>query len=124
MRVPSPSGVAVIRVSGRKAAHALLGLTGSKKLPEPRRACLKTLKHPRTKDVLDQALVLWFPGPASFTGEDCVEFHVHGGVAVVASVLAALSKVSGLRPADPGEFTNLLGPEGAHQGGIPGLLEL
>lgn len=99
------AGVAIIRVSGRKASHALLGLTGSKKLPEPRKACLKTLKHPRSNEVLDQGLVLWFPGPASFTGEDCVEFHVHGGVAVVASVLSALSKVSGLRPADPGEFT-------------------
>ena len=98
------SGVAVIRVSGLGAGAALCKLTGQK-LPQPRLAKLSRLRHPTTTEVLDDALVLWFVAPASFTGEDVVELHVHGGLAVVDGILAALSSLEGLRLAEAGEFT-------------------
>jgi len=74
-------------------------------LPEPRRAALRRLRKPGTQDVLDDALVLWLPGPNTETGEDMAELHLHGGRAVVAAVLDALGKLPGLRPAEAGEFT-------------------
>ncbi len=80
--------------------HALCGV-----VPDARRAVVRKIIEPDTGAVIDQAMVLWFPGPHSFTGEDCFELHVHGGRAVVAGVLAALGKLSGLRLAEPGEFT-------------------
>lgn len=95
-------GVAVIRISGRGTAAALQLLVG--RLPEPRTARLKAVRHPLTGDVLDRGLVLWFPGPGSFTGEDMAELQVHGGRAVLAGVFAALTAIDGLRPAEPGEF--------------------
>ena len=98
---PGRAAVAVVRVSGPGAGAAIEGLGA--KAPSPRRAALRRL---RAKDgaVLDQALVLWFPAPGSYTGEDCAEFHLHGGAAVVGAVTAALGAL-GLRPAEPGEFT-------------------
>ena len=96
------AGVAVVRISGRGTAAALRLLVG--RLPEPRVARLKAVRHPLTGDVLDRGLVLWFPGPGSFTGEDMAELHVHGGRAVLAGVFAALAAIDGLRPAEPGEF--------------------
>ncbi|XP_069073195.1 tRNA modification GTPase GTPBP3, mitochondrial [Pleurodeles waltl] len=98
-------GVAVIRTSGPASGTALLGLTGRRKLPRPRSASLGLLSHPSSAEPLDRGLVLWFPGPRSFTGEDCCEFHVHGGAAVVSGVLEALGGMPGLRPAEAGEFT-------------------
>ncbi|XP_016064901.1 PREDICTED: tRNA modification GTPase GTPBP3, mitochondrial [Miniopterus natalensis] len=98
-------GIAVIRTSGPASGHALRSLTAPRDLPPARRACLRLLTDPRSGEPLDRALVLWFPGPQSFTGEDCVEFHVHGGPAVVSGVLQALGRVPGLRPAEAGEFT-------------------
>lgn len=98
------SGVAVVRVSGPRAGAALLSL-GGRGLPKPRVAKLLCLRHPTTGDILDDALVLWFVAPASFTGEDVAELHVHGGPAVVEGVLAALSDLDGLRLAEAGEFT-------------------
>ncbi|TCT11894.1 tRNA modification GTPase [Tepidamorphus gemmatus] len=95
------AGVAVIRISGPRAGRALAALSGA--VPEPRRAVLRRLRD-ASGALLDQALVVWMPGPASFTGEDIAELHVHGGRAVVAGVLAALSAVPGLRPAEAGEF--------------------
>jgi len=97
-----PAGIAVLRVSGPNAGEALVGLAGS--LPPPRRAKLATLRDAEGAP-LDEALVLWFPSPASVTGEDLAEFHCHGGRAVVAAVQVALEKVPGLRRAQPGEFT-------------------
>ncbi|MBI3678553.1 MAG: tRNA uridine-5-carboxymethylaminomethyl(34) synthesis GTPase MnmE [Proteobacteria bacterium] len=95
------AGVAVVRVSGTAAGGVLSELAGAK--IEARRATLRDL---RVGDmVLDRALVLWFPAPASFTGEDVAEFHVHGGPAIVRALLEALGGKTGLRPADPGEFT-------------------
>ncbi|XP_006877189.1 PREDICTED: tRNA modification GTPase GTPBP3, mitochondrial isoform X2 [Chrysochloris asiatica] len=98
-------GVAVIRTSGPASGPALRSLTAARDLPPARSARLRLLHDPRSKEPLDRALVLWFPGPQSFTGEDCAEFHVHGGPAVVSGVLQALGGVPGLRPAEAGEFT-------------------
>jgi tRNA modification GTPase len=103
------AGVAVVRISGALAGQALERLTG-KALPPPRLATLARLFDPRPsgpnpRETLDDALVLWFPGPASFTGEDVVELHLHGGIAVVDGALAALSAINGLRLAEAGEFT-------------------
>lgn len=96
-----PAGVAVVRVSGPAAGAALLALGG--RMPSPRRATLVRLRDAVT--AIDDALVLWFPAPASFTGEDVAELHVTGGPAVVAALLRALGEIEGLRPAEPGEFT-------------------
>uniref|UniRef100_G1R190 GTP binding protein 3, mitochondrial n=1 Tax=Nomascus leucogenys TaxID=61853 RepID=G1R190_NOMLE len=98
-------GIAVIRTSGPASGHALRILTAPRDLPPARHASLRLLSDPRSGEPLDRALVLWFPSPQSFTGEDCVEFHVHGGLAVVSGVLQALGSVPGLRPAEAGEFT-------------------
>lgn len=94
------AAVAVVRVSGPDAARAVEGLTGG--LPKARLAALRQLRYDGV--ALDDALVLWFKGPASYTGEDAAEFHVHGGRAVVEALLSALSGL-GLRLAEPGEFT-------------------
>src|SRR3954451_7104857 len=96
-----PAAIAVVRVSGPRAADTIMTFGG--KLPEPRRAALRRLRHDGA--LLDEALVLWFPGPNTETGEDMAEMHLHGGRAVVAAVLAALGKLPGFRPAEAGEFT-------------------
>lgn len=98
------AGVAVVRISGQRAGAALTVLS-AKPLPQPRLAQLMRLRHPSSQDILDDALVLWFQAPASFTGEDVVELHVHGGPAVMDGVLEALSGIDGLRLAEAGEFT-------------------
>jgi tRNA modification GTPase len=98
-----PAAVAVIRISGREAHAAASSLAGA--LPESRAAALRQLRHPRTGEPLDQALVLRFDGPASATGEDVAEFQCHGGRAIVNAVIAALGELDGLREAEPGEFT-------------------
>ncbi|MEQ8357471.1 MAG: tRNA uridine-5-carboxymethylaminomethyl(34) synthesis GTPase MnmE [Kiloniellaceae bacterium] len=101
---PGRAGVAVIRVSGPRTAEALTALAGAP-LPPPRRAALRQVRDPVEGGVIDQGLLLWFPGPASFTGEDLGEFHLHGGRAVTAATLEALAARPGLRPAEAGEFT-------------------
>ncbi len=100
---PGRAGIAVIRISGRAARNALHALCHGR-FPATRVASFRRLRHPHTGEVLDEAVVLWLPGPASFTGEDIAELHVHGGRAVVAGVLEALASF-GLRLAEPGEFT-------------------
>lgn len=97
-----PAAIAVVRVSGPQALNALERLAGP--LPRARRAALRTLRG-SSGDVLDEVLVLIFPGPNSATGEDCGELHCHGGRAVVSAVCAELGAMPGLRAADPGEFT-------------------
>ena len=97
-----PAGVGVVRVSGPRAGAALEALAG--RLPQPRRASLAKLRDGAFA-LLDEALVLWFPGPNTATGEDLAEFHCHGGRAVIAVVEAALAALPGLRRAEPGEFT-------------------
>ncbi len=96
------AGIAVVRVSGPDAAAALVRLAG--RLPAPRRASRAKLTD-RSGEILDDGLVLWFPAPASFTGEDVAEFHLHGGRAIIDGVLEALGRLPGLRPAEPGEFS-------------------
>jgi len=98
---PGRGAIAVVRLSGPATADALNAL-GAGDL-EPRRASLRTLRD-ASGEVFDQALVLWMPGPASFTGEDCAELHLHGGRAVFEACARALSDL-GLRPAEPGEFS-------------------
>jgi len=98
----APSAIAIVRVSGAEAGAVLAALAG--KMPAPRiatRALLKTADG----QPLDDSVVLWFPNPASATGEDVAEFHVHGGRAVLASLFATLSALRNVRPAEPGEFT-------------------
>lgn len=97
-----PAAIAVIRVSGPRAGEALRCLAGT--IPPPRRAVLADLRG-EDGDVLDRGLILWFPGPESATGEDCAEFHLHGGRAVIAAVERALAALPGFRTADAGEFT-------------------
>ena len=97
-----PSAIAIVRVSGPAAAQRLKLLAG--KIPTPRVATRALLRDPKGQPI-DDAVVLWFPGPASATGEDVAEFHVHGGRAVLASLFAALSSIDNVRAAEPGEFT-------------------
>jgi tRNA modification GTPase len=94
--------VAVLRISGRRSGEVLARLAGG--LPPARRASVRRLRGPDGDGVLDHALVLWFPAPASYTGEDSAELHLHGGPAVIAAVGGALATL-GARPAEPGEFT-------------------
>jgi tRNA modification GTPase len=101
---PGRGGVAVIRVSGPAAGRAVEAL-GSGSLPPPRLATLARLTDSAGGEHIDTGLVLWFPAPRSFTGEDVAEFHVHGGRAVTAALLDALARLPGLRPAEPGEFS-------------------
>lgn len=98
-----PAAVSVIRISGPRAHEA--AATIARPLPEARAAALRALRHPRSGEVLDEALVLRFDSPGSSTGENVVEFQCHGGRAVVDAVLDALASLHGLRLAQPGEFT-------------------
>ncbi|WP_085901559.1 tRNA uridine-5-carboxymethylaminomethyl(34) synthesis GTPase MnmE [Kiloniella majae] len=100
---PGQAGVAVIRISGSKAKVVLEEMSSS--FPEPRVAALIKLFDPEDKAELDRCLALWFPGPGSFTGEDVVELHLHGGRAVVDGTIEALAKLPNFRPAEAGEFT-------------------
>ncbi|MCZ7487266.1 tRNA uridine-5-carboxymethylaminomethyl(34) synthesis GTPase MnmE [Rhizobium rhizogenes] len=98
-----PAGVAVIRISGPRAFLALTTLIG-RETPLPRRAVLSSIRD-RNDEIIDQALILVFPAPSSFTGENCVEIHSHGSRAVLASIFAELENLEGFRPADAGEFS-------------------
>ena len=101
---PGISGVAVIRVSGTSTSKVIKKLTNSR-LPIPRVATLKKLNKNGGKELIDEGVVIWFPGPNSYTGEDLAEFHVHGSRAVISAMHAAISKVKKCRLAEPGEFT-------------------
>jgi tRNA modification GTPase len=97
------AGIAVLRLSGPQAGAALRALSG--RLPTPRHASLARLHDPRSREPIDQGLILYFPAPSSMTGEEMAEIHVHGGRAVAAGLIEALAAMPGLRPAEPGEFT-------------------
>jgi tRNA modification GTPase len=97
-----PSAISIVRVSGLQARAALVSLAG--KVPEPRMAS-RVLLRDAGRQPIDDSVVLWFPKPASATGEDVAEFHVHGGRAVLAALFAALSALENVRAAEPGEFT-------------------
>ncbi|HEX8167553.1 MAG TPA: tRNA uridine-5-carboxymethylaminomethyl(34) synthesis GTPase MnmE [Beijerinckiaceae bacterium] len=98
------AAIAVIRLSGPGTHGVLETMAGG--VPPPRRMTLRVLRDPGSGEALDRALVVWMPGPESFTGEDQAELHVHGGLAVRAAVLRALAGIAGLRAAEPGEFTH------------------
>src|SRR3982075_793582 len=96
------SAIAIVRISGPQAGPALASLT--EKMPVPRMAT-RVLLRDANRAPIDDAVILWFPGPASATGEDVAEFHVHGGRAVLAALFTALSAIANVRAAEPGEFT-------------------
>lgn len=98
------SGVAIIRLSGSGAYSAALEISGKSSLVT-RKATLCKLVDPVSRETLDHAVVVYFKNPESYTGEDCVEIHCHGSVAVIEALLEALAKIEGLRLAEPGEFT-------------------
>ncbi len=103
---PGRSGVAVVRVSGPAALHSLTQLSDDDaRPPQPRMATLRVLSNPADKAIIDHAIVVYFANPASFTGEDVVEYHLHGGPAITRALLKALSRFTGHRLANPGEFT-------------------
>ena len=98
----TPSAIAVVRVSGPQAGLVLTTLAG--KLPAPRQASRRLLRDSASQPI-DDAVVLWFPGPSSATGEDVAEFHVHGGRAVLSVLFAEIAVIPNIRAAEPGEFT-------------------
>ena len=103
---PGISGVAIIRISGSEASTVIKSLSNDN-LPEPRRATLRKINNINTSELIDEAIILWFPGPQSYTGEDMAEIHVHGGKAVVLAVQNEILKIKNCRLAEPGEFTKL-----------------
>ena len=100
------SGVAVIRVSGDNVKRVIKLLTG-KELPSPRVATLRKINNINTSELIDEGIIIWFPGPKSYTGEDMAEFHVHGGKAVILAIQNQISRIENCRLAEPGEFTKL-----------------
>ena len=100
------SGVAVIRISGEKTKDIIRQITG-RELPKPRIASLNKIREIKTKELIDEGIIIWFPGPDSYTGEDMAELHVHGSSAVIKSILDNISKINNCRLAEPGEFTKI-----------------
>ena len=98
------SGIAVIRVSGKNTEQVIKKLTGPK-LPPPRVATLKKFNENGKKELIDEGVIIWFPGPNSYTGEDLAEFHLHGSRAVINAMHSSISEVRNCRLAEPGEFT-------------------
>ena len=103
---PGTSGLAVIRISGSETLKVVKLLT-NKKIPKPRIATLRKINKINTSELIDEAIILWFPGPESYTGEDMAEFHIHGGKAVIDALHHSISQVKNCRLAEPGEFTKL-----------------
>ena len=103
---PGISGIAVIRVSGKEASLVIKSLTG-KDLLHPRKATLLKINNINTSELIDEGVIIWFPGPESYTGEDMAEFHVHGSRAVINALQTSISKIKNCRLAEPGEFTKL-----------------
>ena len=103
---PGISGIAVVRISGQDTSKAIELMTG-KGVPKPRVATLRKINKINTSELIDEGLILWFPGPESYTGEDMAEIQVHGSKAVVDALHANISKIENCRLAEPGEFTRL-----------------
>jgi tRNA modification GTPase len=114
---PGISGIAVIRISGQETSKAIELLTG-KSVPEPRVATLRKINKINTSELIDEGIILWFPGPESYTGEDMAEIQVHGSKAVINALHASISDIKNCRLAEPGEFTKL-----AFQNGKINLLQ-
>ena len=103
---PGTSGIAVIRISGPEASLVIKKLT-KKNIPEPRVATLRKINYIKTSELIDEGMILWFPGPESYTGEDLAEIHVHGSKTVVDAIHSSISKIKNCRLAEPGEFTKI-----------------
>ena len=103
---PGISGVAIVRTSGEDTKKIIQLLT-NKGLPAPRTATLRKINKINTSELIDEGIILWFPGPKSYTGEDMAEFHVHGSKAVIEAMHSSISKIDNCRLAEPGEFTRL-----------------
>ena len=114
---PGISGVAIIRISGEESSKVIETLTG-KKVPKPRVATVRKINKINTSELIDEGIILWFPGPESYTGEDMAEIQVHGSKAVVDALHSSISQFENCRLAEPGEFTKL-----AFQNGKINLLE-
>ena len=114
---PGVSGIAIIRISGPQASNIIKSLT-SKKIPSPRVATLRKINNINTSELIDEGIIIWFPGPHSYTGEDMAEIHIHGGKSVILAVQKEISKIQNCRLAEPGEFTKL-----AFQNGKVNLLK-
>jgi tRNA modification GTPase len=103
---PGISGVAIIRISGEQSSKIIETLTG-KKVPHPRVATLRKINKINSSELIDEGIILWFPGPESYTGEDMAEIQVHGSKAVIDALHYSISKIENCRLAEPGEFTKL-----------------
>ena len=103
---PGTSGVSIIRVSGPDTVKVIKTLT-NKEIPVPRMATLRKINNINTSELIDEGIIIWFPGPESYTGEDMAEIHVHGSKAVVEALHSTLSDIENCRLAEPGEFTKL-----------------
>jgi len=93
---PGVSGVAVIRISGSETSKVIKKLT-NKEIPQPRMATLRKINNINTSELIDEGIIIWFPGPESYTGEDMAEIHVHGGKAVIMTVQNEISKIENCR---------------------------
>ena len=114
---PGISGLAVVRVSGSQSKVIMDSIIEGN-IPKPRVATLKKIRKINSKELIDEGIILWFPGPKSYTGDDMIEFHVHGSRAVLDALLHEISKIKNCRVAEPGEFT-----KNAFQNGKINLLE-
>ncbi len=101
---PGVSGIAIIRVSGSDTRKVIESLT-NKEIPRPRVATLRKINNINTSELIDEGIIIWFPGPESYTGEDMAEIQVHGSIAVVEAIHSSISKIKNCRLAEPGEFT-------------------
>jgi len=102
----SVSGIGVIRVSGSETKNVISKLTNGT-FPKAREATLKKINKINTNELIDEGIIIWFPGPNSYTGEDMAEFHVHGSRSVIEAIHRSISKIENCRLAEPGEFTKI-----------------
>ena len=103
---PGISGLAVIRISGAETKKVINSLTNGS-FPKPRMATLKKINKINSNELIDQGIIIWFPGPESYTGEDMAELHVHGSRAVIEAIHKSISEIENCRLAEPGEFTKI-----------------
>ena len=103
---PGVSGIAIVRISGPEALNVIEALT-SKEIPNPRTATLRKVNYINTSELIDEGIIIWFPGPESYTGEDLAEIHVHGGKAVILALQNEIAKIKDCRLAEAGEFAKL-----------------
>ena len=103
---PGISGISVIRVSGKETRNVISKLTNGT-FPHPRKATLKKINKINTNELIDEGIIIWFPGPQSYTGEDMAEFHVHGSISVIEAIHQSISQIENCRLAEPGEFTKI-----------------